>query len=72
VEITEKGLGLSEEKLGRIFEPFHGMKASRMGLGLAITKRIINEHGGEVEVESREGEGTRFIVRVPLARREGR
>ncbi|NIN68173.1 MAG: response regulator [Anaerolineae bacterium] len=72
VDIADKGVGISQEDLGRIFEPFWSAKARGTGLELAISKRIINEHGGEVEVQSQEGEGTRFIVRVPLARRGGR
>ncbi len=71
VEISDTGVGIKEEEIGRIFEPFYSTKARGTGLGLAITRRIINEHGGEVEVESEEGEGTRFIVRLPLARRGG-
>jgi PAS domain S-box-containing protein len=72
VEITDTGVGIREEDLGRIFQPFNDMKARGTGLELAISKRIINEHGGEVEVQSQEEKGTRFIVRVPLARRGGR
>jgi len=71
VEISDTGVGIKEDEIGRIFEPFYSTKARGAGLGLAITRRIINEHGGEVEVESEEGEGARFIVRLPLARSGG-
>jgi len=71
VEIRDRGVGIGEEELGKMFEPFHAMKARGTGLGLAITRRIIAEHGGEVKVESEEGEGTRFVVRVPLTGRGG-
>jgi len=72
VEIRDRGVGIREEEIGRIFEPFYTTKARGTGLGLAITRRIVNEHGGEVRLESEEGVGTRFIVRLPLARRGGR
>ncbi len=72
VEIRDTGVGIREQELGKIFEPFYTTKAKGTGLGLAISRGIINEHGGEVGVESREGEGTRFVVRLPLARRGGR
>ena len=71
VEIRDTGVGIKKEDLGKIFEPFYTTKVRGTGLGLAITRRIINEHGGEIEVESEEGVGTRFVVRIPLARRGG-
>jgi len=71
VQIRDRGVGIREEEIGRIFEPFYTTKARGTGLGLAITRRIVNEHGGEVRLESEEGVGTRFIVRLPLARRGG-
>jgi two-component system NtrC family sensor kinase len=71
VRIRDRGVGIREEEIGRIFEPFYTTKARGTGLGLAITRRIVNEHGGEVRLESEEGVGTRFIVRLPLARRGG-
>ena len=69
IAISDTGIGIRQEDQGKIFEPFYTTKARGTGLGLAITGRIINEHGGDVEVESEEGVGTRFIVRLPLARR---
>jgi two-component system NtrC family sensor kinase len=69
IEIGDTGVGIREEELGKIFEPFYTTKAGGTGLGLAITGRIINEHGGDVKAESQEGAGTRFIVTLPLARR---
>jgi len=71
VEIRDTGIGIKEEEIERIFEPFYTTKARGTGLGLAITRRIINEHGGEAEVESEAGVGTRFVVRLPLGRRGG-
>jgi len=51
--------------MGKIFQPYFTTKEAGIGLGLAITERIIKEHGGEISVESRKGEGTSFIVVLP-------
>ena len=66
VEVRDSGLGIREEDRGKIFEPFWSRKPGGTGLGLAIAKRIIEEHGGEIEVESEGGKGSVFIVRVPM------
>jgi signal transduction histidine kinase len=51
-----------------LFEPFFTTKPDGTGLGLAITQRIIHEHRGKIDVESRPGQGTTFIVTLPIAR----
>ncbi len=66
VEVRDSGLGIREEDRGKIFEPFWSRKPGGTGLGLAIAKRIIEEHGGEIRVESEEGKGSVFIVRIPM------
>ena len=66
VEVRDSGLGIGEEDRGKIFEPFWSRKPGGTGLGLAIAKRIIEEHGGEIRVESEEGKGSVFIVRIPM------
>jgi PAS domain S-box-containing protein len=71
VEISDHGAGIREEDRGRLFEPFYTTKTRGTGLGLAIAKRIIDGHSGEIEVLSEEGEGTKVIVRLPLAGRGG-
>ena len=65
VTITDKGQGISEENLSRIFEPFHTTKSKGTGLGLAITYKILETHQAEVNVESTVGEGTRFTMAFP-------
>jgi signal transduction histidine kinase len=66
VEISDTGHGIPGEKLKDIFEPFFSTKEEGLGLGLAITYKIIKDHGGEIEVESEVGRGTRFkITLVP-------
>jgi signal transduction histidine kinase len=60
--IKDTGPGISPENHARIFEPFRTSKNGGMGLGLSISRKIIEQHGGEIRVESRIGEGTTFIV----------
>lgn len=67
IRISDTGVGISEESLGKIFDPYFSTKQSGFGLGLALTKRIIQEHQGSIEVSSRVGLGTTFVVRLPAA-----
>ncbi len=66
--VADNGKGMDEEVSKRIFEPFFSTKGvGGSGLGLSVAYGIVNRHGGDIMVESREGEGTRFIVRLPAA-----
>jgi PAS domain S-box-containing protein len=69
VEVTDDGAGIAEEDRRRIFDPFFTTKGRGQGtgLGLSISYGIIREHEGEIEVESRPGEFTRFRVTLPVA-----
>ncbi|WP_242393604.1 GAF domain-containing protein [Anaeromyxobacter oryzisoli] len=67
VEIEDSGAGIPDEVRSRIFEPFFTTKASGTGLGLAVVKRIVEGHGGEISVRSRPGAGTTISLRFPLA-----
>ncbi len=69
VDFIDSGVGIPEESLGRIFEAYHTTKAKGTGLGLMIVKRIVESHGGQIEVASKEGRGTRFRILLPLAER---
>ena len=62
---ADEGEGLAEEDTLKIFQPYFTTKEAGIGLGLAITERIIKEHGGEIIVESKLGEGTLFTVLLP-------
>lgn len=64
--VTDTGVGIPAENLERLFEPFFTTKPNGTGLGLAITQRIVQEHLGEVTVESHNGEGTTFQILLPL------
>lgn len=66
VDISDEGPGIPEETLARVFEPFFTTKAKGTGLGLALVKRIVEEHRGKVEVRSEEGKGTTFTFRLPI------
>jgi PAS domain S-box-containing protein len=66
VVFEDNGMGIKGEELPKIFQPFYTTKARGTGLGLPIAQRIVEEHKGELTVESREGEGTRVTVRLPL------
>ena len=64
----DTGPGIAQEKLKKIFDPFFTTKenGNGTGLGLAIAQHIINEHNGEISVESELNKGTKFIVRLPI------
>jgi signal transduction histidine kinase len=68
VSVADNGKGIPEEIISRIFDPFFTTKpvGEGTGLGLAITHQIIQQHGGEISVESRIGEGTHFHIRLPI------
>ena len=66
VSVTDNGPGIVEDQLQRIFNVFESTKGARgTGLGLAVSQKIIREHGGEITVESRLGEGSRFLLAWP-------
>ena len=67
VRFADTGAGIPEDALDRIFIPFYTTKSKGTGLGLAISQRIVKGHGGTIEVQSRLGEGTEFILRFPSA-----
>lgn len=69
ISIIDNGQGIPIEELGRIFEPYHTTKTKGTGLGLMIVKRIIEDHGGEIEVASKPGAGTCFKIRLPRSER---
>jgi len=67
ISVIDNGSGMSEQTQQKLFEPFHSTKGLRgTGLGLVVTRKVIEEHGGGVEVQSREGEGTTFTLRLPV------
>jgi hypothetical protein len=67
VRFADTGAGIPEDAKDRIFIPFYTTKTKGTGLGLAISQRVVKGHGGTIEVQSRLGEGTEFILRFPSA-----
>jgi nitrogen fixation/metabolism regulation signal transduction histidine kinase len=65
VEISDTGVGMDEESVLRIFEPYFSTKATGTGLGLTIAKRNIELNGGSIEVTSQRGRGTTVTIAVP-------
>ena len=65
VSFLDSGKGMTPDAVAALFEPYRTSKQSGTGLGLMISRRIVRAHGGEIDVESKEGEGTKFIVRIP-------
>ncbi|MFN6963581.1 MAG: ATP-binding protein [Pyrinomonadaceae bacterium] len=64
-EVSDTGVGIPEENLTKIFEPYFSTKETGTGLGLAIVQKIVDVHNGAIGVKSTEGEGTVFTVRLP-------
>jgi signal transduction histidine kinase len=68
VDFTDNGYGIKEEDQEKIFDPLFTTKARGIGLGLAVTHRIIERHEGQIELKSELGKGTTFTVRLPIAK----
>jgi len=66
VEVRDDGIGMSPDEMKKIFNPFFTRKAEGTGLGLPITQRILHQHNGIIDVESKEGIGTSFYVKLPV------
>jgi signal transduction histidine kinase len=70
--VEDNGPGVDARVRGRLFEPLVTTKTKGIGLGLALVRRIVDRHGGSVSYEPREGGGSRFMVRFPLAAGQAR
>jgi signal transduction histidine kinase len=67
IQVEDNGHGIPPEKLADIFRPFVSTKGARgTGLGLAVSRKILREHGGDIRAESTPGQGSRFTIRLPL------
>ena len=69
---VDDGCGIEAARLGEIFEPCRTSKKKGSGLGLMVVSRIVRDHGGEIQVSSKPGEGTQFTIRLPRAERRVR
>lgn len=72
ISLIDTGSGIPPEELGRVFDPYHTTKAGGTGLGLMIVRRIIEDHGGEIELASKPGAGTCFKILLPRSERRVR
>ncbi len=65
INIKDTGHGIPEDIKQKIFYPFYTSKQKGIGLGLAIVQKVVVSHGGSIEVDSQEGEGTTFRISLP-------
>jgi signal transduction histidine kinase len=72
VSFRDNGSGISPENIGHIFEPYYTTKTQGSGIGLMIVQRIIQDHGGRIDVHSEPGVGTTFTVFLPVDERRVR
>jgi signal transduction histidine kinase len=71
VEVQDNGYGISEKEQPRLFEPYHQLENDRarlsgLGLGLSLSKKLVELHGGQIWVKSQKGEGSTFSFSIPL------
>ena len=67
IEISDTGSGIADDKLGRIFDAYYSSRPQGSGLGLATTKKIVEEHNGKITVNSKLGKGTSFTIKLPIS-----
>ena len=67
VVVNDTGAGIPEDLMKNIFDPFYTTKIHGLGLGLSLTRRIVESHGGEITVDSAEGIGSTFTIRLPAS-----
>ena len=66
ISVQDNGCGMTEDQMSKIFEPYYTTKSSGTGLGLTVLFKIMKQHGGDVVVHSTYGEGSEFILQVPV------
>jgi len=70
IYVTDTGEGIPQENIDKIFDPLFTTKPKGVGLGLAITKRLVEAHEGKIEVQSEEKAGCTFTVTIPIGPEE--
>ena len=67
IVVVDNGTGIAADKLNEIFKPFVSTKGAKgTGLGLAVSRKILREHGGDITVQSQVGKGSKFVLRLPM------
>ncbi|MBQ9809888.1 MAG: ATP-binding protein, partial [Spirochaetales bacterium] len=70
LSVQDNGCGMTEDQMSKIFEPYYTTKSSGTGLGLTVLFKIMKQHGGDVVVHSTYGEGSEFILQIPVPQNE--
>jgi len=70
IEVKDNGPGIGRKEQSKIFEPFFSTKPNGTGLGLSVSYGIVRNHQGNINVHSQPGEGTRFLIKLPIAQQE--
>jgi len=65
--VSDTGIGIPADDLSKVFDPYFTTKKNGLGLGLAMTKRVVEEHGGKVDIQSFEGKGSKVIITLPTS-----
>jgi two-component system sensor histidine kinase HydH len=68
VQVADTGHGIGVTDVHHVFEPFYSTKPGGSGLGLALVHRVVQDHGGEIDLDSAPGSGTSFTLRIPTPR----
>jgi signal transduction histidine kinase len=66
IDVSDTGRGIAPEDIAKVFEPYYSTKETGTGLGLAIVRKAIDDHGGSVNVTSKQGSGTTFTITLPV------
>jgi signal transduction histidine kinase len=70
IHVSDNGPGIPENLAEKVFQPFFTTKEEGTGLGLSIVERIINEHGGRIRLEPKEGMGASFVITLPVLKKK--
>ena len=65
VAVADRGTGIPPELLDKVFKPYFSTKKNGVGIGMAVVKKIVEAHGGKIQIQSRTGKGTRVVVELP-------
>jgi signal transduction histidine kinase len=65
LDVIDTGVGIPQEAMAKLFQPFHTTKPDGSGLGLATTRKVVLAHGGTITVQSEPGRGTKFTIGLP-------
>jgi signal transduction histidine kinase len=67
LDVTDTGVGMTDDVKARIFDPFYSTRKGGSGLGLPTTRNVVEGHGGSIEVLSVPDKGSRFTIRLPMS-----